>query len=288
MSDATKQSRLTLQAKRDPRPPMHAHTTAYSSKMITPSVKRVVSCFILRRIVGSCSQEHHQTRNNRDSNVRVAVFHRVATMPTFPSHWAPCSGSIEEGEIPLVTARRELMEETNLSCSELLLAESQEPRSQHGLYVDVPFPSRDKSQPSRNIRVYPFTVEIPDVGFELELRGTEHDTYQWFTVDQLEQLQPAVPGLAQAFHHATAGRYLASVTQQEREWANDHVNVELVRSHQADPARMIMLRPSMVAIVNALNPIIQKQQKPQEVRASLQQEADRAIDHAVEYIHGLA
>ena len=35
---------------------------------------------------------------------QVALFHRCATMPTFPNHWAAVSGTIEEGETPYQAA----------------------------------------------------------------------------------------------------------------------------------------------------------------------------------------
>jgi 8-oxo-dGTP pyrophosphatase MutT (NUDIX family) len=235
-------------------------------------------------------------------------------MPTFPCHWAAISGSIEPGETPWETCRRKLMEETNLN-SEILLAQ---PDRQPGLYVDVPLTrnndennnnnenkkdyneNQQSHRPPRNIRVYPFTVEISE-SWDLQLRGTEHDLFQWITVDHLErrhELEPVVPALVTAFHHATAGRYLTSITPSEREWADDHVSgaatmarraVELSmvssqssssdavaenyhwHAEQADPSRMIMMRPSMVAIVNALHPIIQGKMQARDVLESFGQ-----------------
>jgi 8-oxo-dGTP pyrophosphatase MutT (NUDIX family) len=270
------------------------------------SIHRVVSCFILKGA----------TANRQD--LRIAVFHRVATMPTFPCHWAACSGSIEAGETPWETCRRELMEETNLN------SELAQPDRQSGLYVDVPLANKNENnqkddtnenqqvpqRPQRTIRVYPFTVEIPE-SWDLQLRGTEHDRLEWITVDQLEhkhELEPVVPALVTAFHHATAGRYLASVIPSEREWADDHVSgaatmarraVELLlpvvstlsdaESHheQADPSRMIMMRPSMVAIVNALQPIIQGKMQAHEVIESLDECQEQSIDYAASSILSL-
>jgi 8-oxo-dGTP pyrophosphatase MutT (NUDIX family) len=251
--------------------------------MVPSSIQRVVSCFIL-------------TGGPARQDLAIAIFHRVATMPTFPSRWAACSGSIEEGETPWETCRRELMEETNLSS---VLAQ---PNQHSGLYVDVSLASNSsknnshenrQERPTRTIRVYPFTVEIPKT-WDLQLRGTEHDRFQWVSVDQLEHyqlLELTVPSLATAFHHATAGRYLTSVARAEQEWASDRssgaatmarraVELLLVSPDQADPTRMIMMRPSMVAIVNALQPIIQGKVQAKDVLESLQKETDRPIDYA--------
>jgi 8-oxo-dGTP pyrophosphatase MutT (NUDIX family) len=239
-------------------------------------------------------------------DLRIAVFHRMATMPTFPGHWAAISGTIEPGEIPWETCRRELMEETNLN------SELAQPDRQSGLYVDVPLASsKTKKENSKNhnsenqqpkpqrhkpriIRVYPFTVEIP-VSWDLQLRGTEHDRFEWITMDQLELLEPAVPCLATAFHHATAGRYFESITSSEREWANDHISgaatmarraVEL-SMEQGNPSRMIMMRPSMVAITNALQPIIQGEMQAQDVLESLHKWQEESIAFAVSNILSL-
>jgi 8-oxo-dGTP pyrophosphatase MutT (NUDIX family)/translation initiation factor 2B subunit (eIF-2B alpha/beta/delta family) len=271
--------------------------------LLLSSIHRVVSCFILKGAADVARQD-----------LRIAVFHRVATMPTFPGHWAACSGSIEPGETPWETCRRELMEETNLNSA---LAQ---PNRQSGLYVDVPLASNKNEnnnkvhhnenqhvpqRTQRTIRVYPFTVEIP-VSWDLQLRGTEHDRFEWITVDQLELLEPAVPCFAAAFHHATSCRYLTSVTPSEREWASDHVSgasamarraVELLLSsessdaenhhEQADPSRMIMMRPSMVAITNALQPIIQGKMQAQHVLESLDTCQEQSINYAVSNILSL-
>jgi 8-oxo-dGTP pyrophosphatase MutT (NUDIX family) len=287
--------------------------------MIAPlsSIHRVVSCFILKGGDGPSPTQHHAVARQ---DLRIAVFHRVATMPTFPGHWAAISGTIEPGETPWETCRRELREETNLNSA---LAQ---PGRQSGLYVDVPVANNkdhNENQQSqqrhtpRTIRVYPFTATIPE-SCDLQLRGTEHDRFEWITVDQLELLEPAVPALVTAFHHATAGRYLTSVTKLERAWANDHVSgaatmarraVQLLllssasshadananadaeshhrRQEQADPSRMIMMRPSMVAVTNALQPIIQGKMQAQEVLASLDTCQEDSIDYAVSSILSL-
>jgi translation initiation factor 2B subunit (eIF-2B alpha/beta/delta family)/8-oxo-dGTP pyrophosphatase MutT (NUDIX family) len=233
------------------------------------SIKRVVSCFILS---GTPTRE----------NLRIAVFHRVETMPTFPSHWAACSGSIEEGEIPSQTALRELQEETNLPVVDL----------QGGLYLDVPFKSSRGGETI--IRVYPFTVKLP-LNWKLELLGTEHDSFQFVTVDALEALQPAVPGLAQAFHHATHGQYLPSAIMPAiRDWYTDKVNgaavmarnaVKLVEAGSADAATLRMMRPSMVAITNALDSLVV--QTPAQVLEDMQRDLERTVEYAVHVLQPL-
>eukprot|EP00977_Amphora_coffeiformis_P011066 scaffold2651_cov171-Amphora_coffeaeformis.AAC.6 len=225
------------------------------------SIKRVVSCFIVT------------------STQRVAVFHRVATMPTFPSHWAPCSGSVEAGETPWETADRELKEETNVPDSP----------TQAGLYVDVPLPSRGDDR-RRIIRVYPFLVQLSSRNFSLELKGTEHDTFKFVTVSELETLEPAVPGFAMAFYHATRGRYLRNLPDSIETWRQDRVNGAATLARQAltilqsaDNAEeleqwavyMRMMRPSMVAITNALNRVIDDGQSPTEVLQEMKEEADK-------------
>lgn len=254
------------------------------------SIKRVVSCFIL----------------SRGDDLRVAVFHRVNTMPTFPSHWAACSGSIEEGETPLQTVRRELCEETNLPAASLEL--------QGGLYLDVPVHTLGNGRTTAIIRVYPFAVELPP-GHTLALRGSEHDSFQFVTVSELEALHPAVPGLSQAFHHATHARYLATTTTTTtsntnnsaycaasvdavREWCSDTANgsaemarnaVLLVeRESSVDPAKLRLMRPGMVAITNALDRCLSDDKSsPRQVLEALQRDAELAVQYAVKFLQPL-
>ena len=123
------------------------------------SMKRVTTTFLVKGL----RQEMPQRQD-----LRIAIFHRCSTMPTFPSRYAGCSGSMEEGESPWETARRELQEETNwLPASTLQWEEPTEA----GLFVDVDFVS-PRSGRSSIIRVYPFVVSVLKE-FELELRGTE-------------------------------------------------------------------------------------------------------------------
>ena len=241
-----------------------------SSSSCATSIKRVVSSFLL-------------TGGYTRDDVRIAVFLRQSTMPTFPAHWAPCSGSIEEGEVPWQTAVRELYEETNLQ-----EANNVSPDSQYGLYVDVPHPVGN----NRTIRMYPFSVRVPS-DWNLELRGTEHDRYEYVSVSDLECLEPAVPALATTFHHATFGAYLPDVPYNVREWAGDHVNgaatlarkaLEMVQNGKLSKEtvqRMRMMRPTMVAITNALDQL--QQHDPETALQALDVETQRAVDMAVDY-----
>lgn len=237
--------------------------------LMMTAIKRVVSCFIL-------------SGNPTRQDLRIAVFHRVDTMPTFASHWAACSGSIEEGESPNETACRELQEETNLSIAS---------PSEEGLFVNVPF--RRSEERETIIRVYPFTVQLPDK-FKLQLRGTEHDCFKFVSVAELESLTPAVPSLAKAFHHATHGRFLEA-NEFVQEWANDHVSgaatmtrnaLKLVASSKADPEIVKLFRPSMVAITNAMNRVLDGEHA-ETVMESLELETTRAVDYAVNIIEPL-
>ena len=233
------------------------------------SIKRVVSCFIMT------------------STQRVAVFHRQSTMPTFPSHWAPCSGSIESGEAPWETATREIAEETNLQVSASAL--------QAGLYVDVPLPPRKNDLATqRVIRVYPFLVNLPTPDFDLELKGTEHDTFKFVTIQELEALQPAVPALATAFHHATRGLFLRHVPETIQAWRQDRENgastltvqaLQLLQSAKDEAEQvqwaeqMRMMRPTMVAITNALNRVIDNQATPSLVMQQMKEETDWLVHY---------
>ena len=262
-----------------------------TTSSVAVSVKRVVSCFILTTTSDTTASTEHWTREN----LRIAVFRRKNTMPTFPSHWAGISGSMEEGEEPWETAVRELQEETNLVPTVKPgeypeAAEETSNKSDNdsgggpscefvkagGLYLDVPF------KPHRNIRVYPFVVRLPyesKANELLELRGTEHDTYEFISVQELEALHPVVPGLAQAFHHATYGQYLArdALPEDVWKWSEDKVNgaatlakqvIELLAVKHStttvDLTTVAMLRPTMVPIVNALLALEERKSKTSE------------------------
>lgn len=224
--------------------------------MAPTSIHRVVSTFLLR------------------PSLKVAVFHRQPTMPTFPSHWAACSGSIDNGETPFQAACRELREETNVEAI---------PNAQHGLFVDV------ETGQDRVIRVYPFVVEVEE-DFQLELRGTEHDRYQWISVEELAALQPTVPKLLEAFHHATFGRHLAGLPKAVREWAADEESgastmtrnaLQLLIDHPSlKPTSLVMMRPSMVAIVQALREA--QHRSPEDVLAELAAAAHTVVAKSVQ------
>lgn len=193
-------------------------------------------------------------------------------MPTFPSHWAGISGTIEPNETPYQAAQRELVEETNIN---------QIVNKQGGLFLDVPYVSQ-RTQEKRIIRVYPFVVHIPydddDDACSLELRGTEHDGYKFVTIDELTNMESkCVPGLVKAFHRATYGQFQTDIPNKVRQWASDKENgasimtqnaIRLVVAAAADNGndedsismadQISILRPSMVPIVNVMNQIIHK------------------------------
>jgi len=318
-------------------------------------IHRVVSCFLIRKSQRRQPQCHvNITTTVQDAkstaistgdagtssctsslppSVEVAVFRRQSTMPTFPSHWAPCSGSIETSsgidECPWDAANRELHEETNLDADV-------RPEKHHGLYVDVDVSrsgSTDDDAPKKKkiIRVYPFVVRLSvEQAEKLELQGTEHDTFQFVTPTELDELQPSVPALSEAFHHATFGKYYSiasgldktgvdddassSAIQQIRDWANDYESgaatmtrkamqllQRLVESEKDDKPRrdrmtkeyaslMIVMRPSMVAITNALRKVIESEGAivPQHVIEELDDQARQVVKLAVDTILAIA
>jgi len=240
--------------------------------MVPEQIRRVVSCFLLRH-----------------SHQEVAVFHRESTMPTFPSHWAAISGSIEASETPLQTAWRELDEETNLIQNNAIELEQQ------GLFLDVPFHSSITGK-SSTIRVYPFAFRMRDDNFDLQTRGTEHDNWKWIKMNEMETVHPTVPELARAFHHATCGKYLPIVSKEARQWASDKENGASVMALKAlqllkdapgtvSAEQLRILRPSMVAITNALDALTD--QTIDEVQSQLEKDAKLAHDFALAKISSL-
>ena len=173
-----------------------------TSSMVSISIKRVVSVFILRR------------KGDSPNNLDVAVFRRCPTMPTFANHWAGISGSIEESDAsPLEAAMRELQEETNV-CD--ILKDQTDDTLQlqscmkAGLHLDVSKNTRGAFG-GRIIRVYPFALTLPHTMQsidKIEMRGTEHDAMKFVSLKEFMQLTPCVPGLQTAFHHATSGSFL--------------------------------------------------------------------------------
>ena len=259
----------------------------------TIAIRRVVTCFIV----------------TNPSN-RIAIFHRCATMPSFPSYWAGISGTIEEIDVdgrqkyetPYFAARRELMEETNLFSditANVLLEE------QGGLYLDVPYTPKSRSgrpRSQRLIRVYPFLVHMQDEDVErFEMRGTEHDDFQFENYQGLKNREPmCVPGLIQAFHHATYGQFDPEISSAVRIWASDKENgasvmtqnaIQLVNDNDSNSdekcqthsrtttsRHIAMLRPSMVPIVNVMHQIITDDGKESSVTMeSFLNELDRCV-----------
>ena len=101
---------------------------------------------------------------------RVLLLHRRAERGNF---WQPITGSIEDGESPDETARRELVEETG---------HAGEPRA---LDLKQSFMIESQFLESR----YPAPIIASEVGFvakidsraPIRLDAVEHDTYGWFT-----------------------------------------------------------------------------------------------------------
>jgi len=217
-------------------------------------------------------------------------------MPTFPSHWAGISGTIEEGETPHQAAQRELSEETNVI---------EQVEEQGGLYLDVPYLS-PSSQKERTIRVYPFVVHVPpEVSSSLALRGTEHDRYQIVSIDRFEEMESeCVPGLVRAFHHATYGAYDKTISPAIREWASDVKNgasvmtanaLKLLFDNQGEDddwrikaGQITMMRPSMVPICNVMGKLIEDGKKavtPESFQMTIQKSVVigvNAVNEAVE------
>ena len=238
------------------------------------NIHRVVTCFLLQRCNSSNSNggvdsnnNDNERNGNNDNIVRIGIFHRCDTMPSYPNHWAGISGSIEKDDIsPLDAVQRELQEETNLSHETIQSmffrnGNTREPIYESGVYVDVTLPPRRprattsssngngggrSSTEDRNhdkapkriksrsgnkvIRVYPFAVYLPesyDID-DLGLRGTEHDKYQFVSVNELQVLDEVqskcVPKLFQAFHHATRGKYDTNINRSVRNWSQDEEN----------------------------------------------------------------
>ena len=255
---------------------------------IVPNIKRVVSVFILKS-------------DPQNKIPQLAVFHRCETMPSFNSHWATCSGSIEPNESPLQSAQRELSEETNLFESANVKV-----TSPGGLHVDV-----DLSE-EKKIRVYPFTAHIPS-DTTLELRGTEHDAFKWIPISEIAKLDPAVPKLYEAFHHATHGQYL-NIHQQDNlelhpeieEWATDRINgaaflarqaVDLAQKYPKSARWIGAMRPTMVPIVNAMQHFVEKYESGEpcsptaigdEIFCGMQKEFERSVQLGVNTLLQLA
>ena len=271
-------------------------------KAATSTIRRAVSCFLLS--------------TNEQGKEVVAIFHRQATMPTFPSHWAAVSGSIETDETPLEAAKRELKEETNIR--QLFSSSSLDAiPCQAGLYVDVPYVRKSRKveesvtketnshqsqiEPGDVIRVYPFLFDFKDRSEDLtkslRMKGTEHDRMAWIPPQELLDLKPTVPALARAFQHASCGEAICDFPPAVREWAADRESgaaalakraVQIVeQDERADPKDMKMIRPTMVSITNALTELEKKSMTPRELLESLELEGRRTVDMALKRVRGL-
>jgi translation initiation factor 2B subunit (eIF-2B alpha/beta/delta family)/8-oxo-dGTP pyrophosphatase MutT (NUDIX family) len=214
---------------------------------------------------------------------------------------------MEAHEIPRKAALRELHEELRMTPLRVTSPHGtdmhMEPftmddclSSSYGLYLDVPY--RDHGI----FRVYPFCCCLPvsDVqDVEIQLLGTEHDAWQWISIDQLEALTPAVTALAPAFHAATRGRFYNRLPPAIFEWASDTTSgaatmartaVELVKTYPDESERILTLRPSMVAIVNAVREATT--QSPTHTLEALERESHRLVEYTVQelrvYIHTMS
>jgi lipoyl(octanoyl) transferase len=101
---------------------------------------------------------------------RVLLLHR---RPERGNFWQPITGSIEEGELPLDTARRELAEET---------AQSGEPEAidlEQSFMIESHF-LEAKYPPPIITTETAFAVEVPSRS-AVVMDASEHDDYGWFT-----------------------------------------------------------------------------------------------------------
>jgi len=228
------------------------------------SKKRVVSTFLLQQQL---------------DGLKLAVFHRCDTMPTFPSHWAVISGSVEDGETPAETAKRELLEETDWYPENSTAYEFQTPG---GLYVDV---QDIRAYGSRTIRVYPFMATVTPAA-TLRLKGTEHDCFRWVTLDEFATLTPTVPKLKEAFHHATFGSFLSTLPDEIKLWSTDfengaaylaHLAAKLALKYPTQAQWIPILRPSMVSIGNVVRQVMHCNNQDWDVDHSFKYEAQRCV-----------
>jgi lipoyl(octanoyl) transferase len=101
---------------------------------------------------------------------RILLLHRLPERGNF---WQPITGSIDEGELPLDTARRELVEETGNSGEPVALDLHQ------SFMIESQFLAAK----------YPAPIIASEEGFAVEMSadtpiridGAEHDDYGWFT-----------------------------------------------------------------------------------------------------------
>ncbi|MDP9362168.1 MAG: lipoyl(octanoyl) transferase LipB [Acidobacteriota bacterium] len=127
---------------------------------------------------------------------RVLLLHRRRERGNF---WQPITGSIEEGELPLDTARRELLEETG-NAGEPAALDLQQSFMIESQFLATRFP------PPIIATETGFVVEMsPNAPIRMD--AAEHDDYGWFTFaeayekirwtddrEALEQLERRLPG----------------------------------------------------------------------------------------------
>ena len=129
---------------------------------------------------------------------RVLLLHR---RPERGNFWQPITGTIEPGESPVVTARREIAEETGRS------AEPHDLDLWQSFRIDSQYLAAKLGDPVIASEVA-FDTTL-DATVPIRLDGAEHDEYGWFTFaeayerirwsddrEALEQLERSLPGVA--------------------------------------------------------------------------------------------
>lgn len=101
----------------------------------------------------------------RRADGRLLLVQRGATAPTFPLHWGPVTGLVEDGETPAEAARRELREEVG--------GEGQLEAVGEPFLVDVG---------SFVARVFPFLCTLTDP--EAVHLDWENQAFAWLTVSE--------------------------------------------------------------------------------------------------------
>jgi len=101
---------------------------------------------------------------------RVLLLHR---RPERGNFWQPITGSIEDGELPIETARRELAEETGHSGAPEALD------LQQSFMIESQFLAAKYPAPIIATETG-FAVEVP-TGMPVRMDAAEHDDYGWFT-----------------------------------------------------------------------------------------------------------
>jgi lipoyl(octanoyl) transferase len=131
---------------------------------------------------------------------RVLLLHR---RPERGNFWQPITGSIEDGELPIDTARREMTEETGHSGDPEALD------LQQSFMIESQFLAAKYPPPIIATEIG-FSVEVPP-GLIVRMDAAEHDAYGWFTFaeayekirwtddrEALEKVESRLRGLAVA------------------------------------------------------------------------------------------